>query len=37
MGEGGGGMREGCFIEEVWHRWKENVLAAEEKGIGKKK
>ena len=31
-------VREGCLIEEVWHRWKEKALAAAEKGIerGKK-
>ena len=28
---------EGCFIEEVWRKWKEKVLAAAEKGIGRKR
>ena len=30
-------VREGCLIEEVWHRLKEKVLAAAEKGRGKGK
>ena len=30
-------VMEGCLIEEVWRRWKEKVLAAAEKGIGRKK
>ena len=29
-------VMEGCSIEEVWRRWKEKVLAAAEKEIGKK-
>ena len=31
-------VREGCLIEEVWHRWKEKALAVAEEGIerGKK-
>ena len=32
-----GEVREGCLIEEVWCRWKENVLAAAEKGAGRGK
>ena len=28
---------EGWLIEEVWHRWKEKVLAAAEEGIRRKK
>ena len=32
-----GKVREGCLIEEVWHSWKEKVLAATKKGIGRKK
>ena len=30
-------VREGCLIKKVWCRWKEKVLAAVEKGIGRKK
>ena len=30
-----GEVREGCLIEDVYSRWKEEVLAASEKGIGR--
>ena len=26
-------VMDGCLIEEIWHRWKEKILAAAEKEI----